>query len=250
MIAAPTAPRASEHLNVVIVGHVDHGKSTLLGRLYADTGSLPDGKLDKVRDICRRQGKEFKYACRFDAFREEQEQGITIDTARTFFKWEGRHYIIIDAPGHKEFLKYMVSGAARAEAALLVIDAYEGVREQSKKHGYLLSLLGVRQVAVVLNKMDLVDYDQRVYDEIVAEYREFLNQLNVEPQGFIPASARQGENVASSGSAMPWYQGPTVLDALGMFVKETPPHQQPLRLPVQDVYKFDARRIVAGRVAS
>src|SRR2546425_259760 len=121
------APSASEHLNIVIVGHVDHGKSTLLGRLYTDTGSLPDGKLDKVREICRRQGKEFEYAFLFDAFLEEQEQGITIDTARTFFKWEGRHYIIIDAPGHKEFLKNMVSGAARAEAALLVIDAYEGV---------------------------------------------------------------------------------------------------------------------------
>src|SRR5438445_725775 len=154
------APSATEHLNIVIVGHVDHGKSTLLGRLYADTGSLPEGKLDKVREICRRQGKEFEYAFLFDAFLEEQEQGITIDTARTFFKWEGRHYIIIDAPGHKEFLKNMVSGAARAEAALLVIDAYEGVKEQSKKHGYLLSLLGIRQVAVVVNKMDLVDYRQ------------------------------------------------------------------------------------------
>jgi len=119
----PTAiAHPTEHLNIVIVGHVDHGKSTLLGRLYADTGSLPEGKLDKVRDICRRQGKEFEYAFLFDAFLEEQEQGITIDTARTFFTWEGRHYIIIDAPGHKEFLKNMVSGAARAEAALLVID--------------------------------------------------------------------------------------------------------------------------------
>src|SRR3989442_4466276 len=129
---APSAPRASEHLNIVIVGHVDHGKSTLLGRLYADTGSLPEGKLDKVRDICRRQGKEFEYAFLFDAFLEEQEQGITIDTARTFFTWEGRHYIIIDAPGHKEFLKNMVSGAARAEAALLVIDAYEGDRKSTR----------------------------------------------------------------------------------------------------------------------
>src|SRR2546422_5706732 len=131
----PSAPRASEHLNIVIVGHVDHGKSTLLGRLYADTGSLPEGKLDKVRDICRRQGKEFEYAFLFDAFLEEQEQGITIDTARTFFTWEGRHYIIIDAPGHKEFLKNMVSGAARAEAALLVIDR-KSTRLNSS-HGYI-----------------------------------------------------------------------------------------------------------------
>src|SRR5881409_557683 len=139
--------KPSESLNIVIVGHVDHGKSTLLGRLYTDTGSLPDGKLEKVRAICRQQGKEFEYAFLFDAFLEEQEQGVTIDTARTFFMWKGRQYIIIDAPGHKEFLKNMISGAARAEAALLVIDAHEGVREQSKKHGYLLSLLGIRQVA-------------------------------------------------------------------------------------------------------
>ena len=161
--------KSSEHLNIVIVGHVDHGKSTLLGRLYADTGSLPDGKLEKVQAICRQQGKEFEYAFLFDAFLEEQEQGITIDTARTFFHWKGRQYIIIDAPGHKEFLKNMISGAARAEAALLLIDALEGVKEQSKKHGYLLSLLGVRQFAVVVNKMDLVGYRQDVFEGIEKE---------------------------------------------------------------------------------
>src|SRR5919204_1948821 len=172
MKANQTKPQ--EHLSIVIVGHVDHGKSTLLGRLYADTGSLPEGKLEKVQAICRQQGKEFEYAFLFDAFLEEQEQGITIDTARTFFTWNGRQYIIIDAPGHKEFLKNMVSGAARAEAALLVIDALEGVREQSKKHGYLLSLLGVRQVAVLVNKMDLVSYRQDVFDGIEKEYREVL----------------------------------------------------------------------------
>ena len=149
-----TQTKPQESLNIVIVGHVDHGKSTLVGRLYADTGSLPEGKLEKVQAICRQQGKEFEYAFLFDAFLEEQEQGITIDTARTFFIWNGRQYIIIDAPGHKEFLKNMISGAARAEAALLLIDALEGVKEQSKKHGYLLSLLGVKQFAVVVNKMD------------------------------------------------------------------------------------------------
>src|SRR5437879_11471970 len=247
---APSTPRASEHLNIVIVGHVDHGKSTLPGRHYADTGSLPEGKLDKVREICRRQGKEFEYAFLFDAFLEEQEQGILTHTARTFCKWEGRHYIIIDAPGHKEFLKNMVSGAARAEAALLVIDAYEGVKEQSKKHGHLLSLLGVRQVAVVVNKMDLVDYRQDVFDSIEDEYREFLEQINVVPERFVPVSAKQGDNVAERSSNMSWYHGPTVLETLGLFRKETLREQQPLRIPVQDVYKFDERRIIAGRVTA
>src|SRR5438046_4825017 len=193
----PTATsQATENLNIVIVGHVDHGKSTLLGRLYADTGSLPDGKLEKVQAICRQQGKEFEYAFLFDAFLEEQEQGITIDTARTFFIWNGRQYIIIDAPGHKEFLKNMVSGAARAEAALLVIDALEGVKEQSRKHGYLLSLLGVRQVAVVVNKMDLVGYRQDVFGAIETEYRAFLAQLKVTPERFVPVSAKLGDNIA------------------------------------------------------
>ena len=247
----PTAvARPTEHLNIVIVGHVDHGKSTLLGRLYADTDSLPDGKLDKVRDICRRQGKEFEYAFLFDAFLEEQEQGITIDTARTFFKWEGRHYIIIDAPGHKEFLKNMVSGAARAEASLLVIDASEGVKEQSKKHGYLLSLLGIRQVAIVVNKMDLAGYRQDVFDAIEKEYRAFLAQLKVMPGRFIPVSAKLGDNIARQSDKMPWYSGPTVLETLGLFRKETARDRQPLRCPIQDVYKFDARRIIAGRIAT
>src|SRR5919204_5394204 len=188
MKANQTKPQ--EHLSIVIVGHVDHGKSTLIGRLYADTGSLPEGKVEKVQAICQQQGKEFEYAFLFDAFLEEQEQGITIDTARTFFSWNGRHYIIIDAPGHREFLKNMVSGAARAEAALLLIDALEGVKEQSKRHGYLLSMLGVRQVAVVVNKMDLVGYREDVFAGIEKEYREFLGQINVVPERVLPVSAK------------------------------------------------------------
>ncbi|WP_413935702.1 GTP-binding protein [Nitrospira sp. BLG_1] len=242
--------KPSENLNIVIVGHVDHGKSTLLGRLYADTGSLPDGKLEKVQAICKQQGKEFEYAFLFDAFLEEQEQGITIDTARTFFMWKGRQYIIIDAPGHKEFLKNMISGAARAEAALLLIDALEGVKEQSKKHGYLLSLLGVRQFAVVVNKMDLVGYRQDVFDGIEKEYREFLGQFKAVPAQFIPVSAKLGDNIANRSHAMSWYSGPTVLDTLSAFQKETARSEQPLRLSVQDVYKFDARRIITGRITA
>ncbi|MGQ0556063.1 MAG: GTP-binding protein [Nitrospiraceae bacterium] len=245
-----THTKPSENLNIVIVGHVDHGKSTLLGRLYADTGSLPDGKLEKVQAICKQQGKEFEYAFLFDAFLEEQEQGITIDTARTFFMWKGRQYIIIDAPGHKEFLKNMISGAARAEAALLLIDALEGVKEQSKKHGYLLSLLGVRQFAVVVNKMDLVGYRQDVFDGIEKEYREFLGQFKAVPSQFIPVSAKLGDNIANRSEQMPWYTGSTVLETLGGFQKEAARSEQPLRMPVQDVYKFDARRIITGRIAA
>ncbi|RMH37175.1 MAG: GTP-binding protein [Nitrospirae bacterium] len=239
-----------EQMNIVIVGHVDHGKSTLLGRLYADTGSLPEGKLEKIQAICRQQGKEFEYAFLFDAFLEEQQQGITIDTARTFFTWEGRQYIIIDAPGHKEFLKNMVSGAARAEAALLVIDAFEGVKDQSKRHGLLLSMLGVKQVAVVVNKMDLVRYREDVFRGIEKEYGEFLAQLNITPTYVIPASAKEGVNITRAASQMPWYQGPTVLDSLARFQRQTAREDQPLRFPIQDVYKFDARRILVGRLTA
>jgi len=149
--------KQKEDMNIVVVGHVDHGKSTVVGRMLADTHSLPEGKLEQVRENCRRNSKPFEYAFLLDALKDEQSQGITIDSARCFFSTEKRNYIIIDAPGHIEFLKNMVTGAARAEAALLVIAANEGVMENSTRHGYLLSMLGIGQVSIVVNKMDLVD---------------------------------------------------------------------------------------------
>ncbi len=159
-----------EQMNIVIVGHVDHGKSTLVGRLLADTGSLPDGKLDAVRAICARQGKVFEYAFLLDALEAERDQGITIDSARVFFKTDLRDIIVIDAPGHIEFLKNMISGAARAEAAVLVIDAKEGVRENSRRHGYILSLLGIRHVVLAVNKIDLVEFAEARFREIEAAF--------------------------------------------------------------------------------
>ena len=249
-LETPQGSPVKETMNIVIVGHVDHGKSTLLGRLYADTGTLPVGKIEKIQNICRQQGKEFEYAFLFDAFLEEQQQGITIDTARTFFTWSDRQYIIIDAPGHKEFLKNMVSGAARAEAALLIIDALEGVKDQSKRHGLLLSMLGVKQVTVIVNKMDLVGYREDVFKGIEKEYREFLAQLNVTPQYVIPASAKQGINITKNASETPWYTGPTVLDSLSHFTLDSAETERPLRFPIQDVYKFDARRILVGRITA
>ena len=237
-----------ENFQVVFVGHVDHGKSTLLGRIYADTGSIPDGHVEKVKEICEKQGKIFEYAFLFDAFIEEQEQGITIDTARTFFNWKNREYIIIDAPGHKEFLKNMISGAARADAAILVIDAQEGIREQSMQHGYMLSLLGINQVSVVVNKMDLVGYSETIFKRIRKDFTRYLNELKMRPRHFVPASAREGDNVVFHSGSMSWYKGPTVLESLEKFQINPPNMDQPLRFPVQDIYKFDERRIIAGRV--
>ena len=244
-----------EQMNIVVVGHVDHGKSTVVGRLLADTGSLPEGKLEAVRKECKRTGKPFEYAFLLDALTDEQDQGITIDTARSFFKTAKRDYIIIDAPGHIEFLKNMISGAARAEAAVLTIDAKEGVRENSRRHGYLLSMLGIGQVIVCVNKMDLVDYSQPHFDKIEKEFRDFLKQIgSVDPMGFIPVSALKGENLAVKSKQMPWYKGVTLLECLDKFKNAPPKADRALRLPVQAVYKFtkegDDRRIIAGRIES
>lgn len=239
-----------EVLRIVTVGHVDHGKSTVIGRLLYDTKSLPQGAIDKVRRIAKEKGKPFEYAYLLDAFEEEQKQGITIDTTSLQFHTPKRDYVIIDAPGHVEFLKNMISGAASAEAALLVIDAKEGIQEQSKRHGYILSLLGIKQVYVVVNKMDLIDYNEEKFNAIEKEMNEFLANLNVYPQKYIPISAFLGENLTSKSDKLPWYKGETVLEALDLFKQEIGLETKPLRLPIQDVYKFDSRRIIAGRVES
>lgn len=241
-------------MNIVVVGHVDHGKSTVIGHLLADTDSLPKGKLDAIRESCKRNSKPFEYAFLLDALKNEQSQGITIDTCRCFFKTEKRRYIIIDAPGHIEFLKNMVTGASRAEAALMVIDASHGVEENTRRHGYYLSMLGIRQIAVLVNKMDLIGYDQNKYETICQEYTAFLKEIGIVPKTFIPVSARVGDNIAAPSAEMPWYQGMTVLQALDSFENIQPSHQLPFRMSVQGVYKFtaggDSRRIIAGTVDS
>lgn len=241
-----------EDMNIVIVGHVDHGKSTLMGRLLADTGSLPEGKLEQVKETCRRNSKPFEYAFLLDALKDEQSQGITIDTARCFFKTEKRDYIILDAPGHIEFLKNMITGASRAQAALLMIDAKEGVQENSRRHAYMLSMLGIQQIAVVINKMDLVDYSQEIYEKVKKEYLEFLKQINITPKFVLPVSSFQGDNIVKRSDKMPWYDGMCILEVLDAFECEEEHDKQPFRMPVQDVYKFtrngDDRRIVAGTI--
>lgn len=250
---APIAEAASERegqMKIVIVGHVDHGKSTLVGRLFHDTGSLPEGKYEQIKAMCEKRGMPFEWSFLMDALQAERDQGITIDTTQIWFKTPRRDYVIIDAPGHKEFLKNMVTGAASSEAALLIIDAKEGVKEQSKRHGYLLHLLGVQQVAVLVNKMDLVGYDEARFREIEAEYRAYLKGIGVEPTFFVPVSAREGDCMVAHSANMPWYKGPAVVDALDAFTPLPARHDLPLRLPVQDVYKFDERRIIVGRIES
>ena len=246
------SPFDLERMDIVAVGHVDHGKSTVIGRLMADTGSLPDGKLDQVRAMCATNARPFEYAFLLDALKNEQAQGITIDTARCFFTTSNRHYIIHDAPGHVEFLKNMITGASRAQAALLVIDAHEGVRENSKRHGYILSMLGIRQISVLVNKMDLLDWDPTAYKAVTAEYADFLGRLGVHPLSFIPISARDGANIVARAKEAPWYDGPTVLEQVEAFKALDDDLERPFRMPLQDVYKFtaagDERRIFVGTV--
>lgn len=239
-----------EILNIVVVGHVDHGKSTFIGRLLYDTHSLPQGTVDKVMRISKESGKPFEYAYLLDAFEEEQKQNITIDTTQIQFQTEKRDYVIIDAPGHKEFLKNMISGAADAEAAFLMVDAHEGVQEQSKRHAYLLSLLGIKRCYVLVNKMDLVGYSQEVFDQIERDMEEYLNALHVHPIGYIPISAFEGQNITQPSDKLPWWHGMTALEAMDSIEKEKGLEHRALRFPIQDVYKFDDRRIIAGRIES
>ena len=248
-----TTARDLERMDIVVAGHVDHGKSTVIGRLMADTGSLPEGKLEQVKAICARNARPFEYAFLLDALKNEQAQGITIDTARCFFKTKRRHYIIHDAPGHVEFLKNMITGASRAQAALLVIDAHEGVKENSKRHGYILSMLGIRQIAVLVNKMDLLGWDEAVFNKVVSEYSAFLGRLGVKPTRFIPVSAREGANIVERGDGA-WYDGPTLLEQVEAFARLDDDLERPFRMPLQGVYKFtaegDDRRIFAGTIES
>ncbi len=237
-------------LRIVIVGHVDHGKSTLVGRLLHETGSLPEGKLEMLKAVSARRGMPFEWSFLLDALQTERDQGITIDTTQIRFRTNSRDVVLIDAPGHAEFLRNMITGASQADGAVLIIDALEGVRDQTRRHGYLLHLLGIKQVAVVVNKMDRVDFGAGRFTEISDEISAHLSGLGLSPRAVIPISAREGDGVAARTERIGWYKGPTVVEALDALEPARPLEALPLRLPVQAIYKFDDRRIVAGRIES
>ena len=234
-------------LPVVIVGHVDHGKSTLIGRLLYDTGCLPPDKFSEIQSSSETLGRNLEFAFVMDCFEEERSRGITIDTTQTFFKTPKRRYVIIDAPGHKEFLKNMITGSSQAEAALLIIDAFEGIRDQTRRHAYILGMLGFKQVCVLLNKIDLVEYAQDKFIQLKAEVTDFLNQLNIHPTFILPISAIQGDNVAHPSEKLSWFDGPTVLQALDTF-EPLKVEEKPLRFPIQDIYSIDGKKMLVGRI--
>ena len=237
-------------LSIVFNGHVDHGKSTLVGRLLADLGLVQPARIASVEAICKEKNMKFEYAFLLDAFEEEQDQGITIDVSQVRFRSKKRPYRIIDAPGHKEFLKNMISGASTADVSILMIDAEEGVREQSHRHATILSLLGIKTIIVVVNKMDLMDYKQDVFENIKTQYSKHLASLKLAPHAFIPMAAYVGENVVKRSDKMPWYTGKSFLETLDALETPALSEERPLRFPLQDVYKFDKKRVYAGRIES
>ena len=250
-IVAPTRPSGGRPLiRVVTVGHVDHGKSTLIGRLLHETGSLPDGKLEALEAVSARRGLGFEWSFVLDALQTERDRGITLDTSQVRFRAPARDVALIDAPGHAELLRNMITGAAQADAALLIVDAAEGIRGQTRRHAYLLHLLGLRQVAVLINKMDKVEFDEGRFRDIEAEIARHLSGVGLTASAIIPMSARHGDGVARRSASLAWYAGPTVLEMLDRFALREPAADLPLRLPVQAIYAFDDRRIIAGRIDS
>jgi len=239
---------ADNCLRIVVVGHVDHGKSTLIGRLLFESGSLPEGRLEEIRALSG--GAETEWAYLLDNLREEREQERTIDSAQAFFATPRRTCQIIDAPGHREFLKNMVTGAAQAEVAILVVDVEAGIEDQTRRHAALLAMLGQRQVIVVVNKMDRVGGRREPFDRVATSVADFLAQTGLTASQLIPVSAKEGWNLAGRSDSTPWYEGPTLFEALDAIELPESLSRRPFRFPVQDVYERNGRPIVVGRIES
>jgi len=235
-------------LNIAIVGSIDHGKSTLIGRLLYDTNSLPEGKLDEIKKTCEELGRKLEFAYICDALEEERKNQMTIETMQTFFRINNREYAIIDAPGHKEFLKNMVTGASQADASILIIDVKEGIQEQTKRHAYLLKLLGISNLIIAINKMDLVNYEEKFFKKVKNEITLFLNEIGVSSSFIIPISAYEGDNVVKKSENMKWYKGLTILEALDNLKKATTIYD--FRMPIQDIYEINNKEVYVGNILS
>jgi elongation factor 1-alpha len=240
------------HLNLVTVGHVDHGKSTLIGRLLYDTKNLKEEEFRKLKELAKEVKKEtFEFAFVMDKLKEERQRGLTIDIMHRRFDTPKYYYTVIDAPGHRDFVKNMITGASQADAAILVVSAKEGVQEQTKEHVFLIKVLGVNQLIVAINKMDTVNYDQNRFNEVKEEAGKLLTSVGYDTSKmlFIPTSAFMGDNVAEKSDKLTWFSGPTLFESLDTINVPEKPIDKPLRLPIQDVYTITGIGTVpVGRV--
>ena len=236
------------NINVVIVGHVDHGKSTLIGRFLYDSESIKEGRVEEIQKLAEEYKRRFEFAYFLDSFDDELKEERTIDTTGVMFKGKENLYSIADVPGHKEFIKNMLTGASRADVAVLVVAADEGIQEQTGRHAFLIHMLGIKQIFVVVNKMDAVDYSKTVFNNIKKKVEHLLDSLGYQDIQFIPGSAMEGDNIYNPSRQMKWYKGPTLIQALDSV--KISKKAMPLRFVVQDTYSFDSPRVVVGRVES
>ncbi|PSG99559.1 MAG: elongation factor 1-alpha, partial [Nanohaloarchaea archaeon SW_4_43_9] len=240
------------HVNLVFIGHVDHGKSTSIGRLLWDTENLPEEEMRKLEEAAEEKGKEtFGFAFAMDSIEEERERGVTIDLAHKDFTSDNYYFTIIDAPGHRDFIKNMITGASQADAGVLTVAADDGIQPQTKEHAYLAKTLGIDQLIVSVNKMDVVDYAEGDFEDIKEEVSEMLQGVGYDPSdiSFVPISAFEGDNVVEESDNLGWYDGPTLLDALDDLEEPDKPEDLPMRIPIQDVYSISGiGAVTVGRV--
>lgn len=238
------------NVNVVLVGHVDHGKSTLIGRLLYDSESIMDERVEEIQKLAEEYKRKFEFAYFLDSFEDELKEERTIDTVSLMFKSKKNYYTITDVPGHKEFIKNMLTGASHADVAVLVVSAEEGVQEQTRRHMFLLKMLGIKQVFVVVNKMDAVEYIKERFEEEKEQISKLLDSFDYQTEEmlFIPVSAVEGDNIYKYSEQMKWYDGPTLIEALDGVTLEG--KEKPLRFAVQDIYKVEDEETIVGRVES
>ena len=232
---------------IAFVGHIDHGKSTLCGRLLAESGAVPSDKLEDLRQACQGKGGAIDYAFCMDAFCEEREKLMTIDITQIPVRIAGRNYLVIDTPGHAEFIRNMITGACQADAAILVVDAAEGIREQTRRHAAILSFLGINQCIVAVNKMDRIGYNDLHFYKLKRNVEELMASLGITPLHIIPVSAMHGENLMTRSKTMPWYNSNTLVESLTR-LRTTEESSKDLRVAIQDVYSSDHKKIAAARV--
>jgi len=244
--------KEKEHMNLVFVGHVDHGKSTTVGRLLFDSGNIDEQTLRKLKEKATQLGKAgFEFAFVMDNLKEERERGLTIDLSHKKFETDKFYFTIIDAPGHKDFVKNMITGASQADAGVLVVAANDGVMAQTKEHVFLCKTLGVAQLIVAVNKMDMKDYKEDVFNKVKDDVSALLKTVGYKPEEitFVPEAALKGDNVYKKSENMSWYKGPSLFEAINELKSPEKPTELPLRLPIQDVYNITGIGVVpVGRV--